>query len=62
MSIRNPRELFVLMLSDLRQGTERTTKIFEEVSQIVEDPNIKEALEARMFNLSEGFQHSRPVL
>jgi len=49
MSIRNPRELFVLMLSDLRQGTERTSKVFEDVSPMVQDPNIKEALEARVF-------------
>lgn len=41
--------MFVLMLSDLRQGTERTTKIFEEISQVVQDPDIKEALEARVF-------------
>ena len=49
MPPKNPRELFVLMLSDLRQGTERTTKLFEEFSQHVQDPNVKEALEARSF-------------
>jgi ferritin-like metal-binding protein YciE len=37
------------MLSDLRQGTDRTTKVFDEFSQIVQDPDIKEALEARVF-------------
>jgi ferritin-like metal-binding protein YciE len=47
MPPKNPRELFVLLLSDLRQGTERTTKLFEEFSQHVQDPNVKEALEAR---------------
>jgi ferritin-like metal-binding protein YciE len=49
MPVKNPKELFVLMLSNLRQGTERTTKIFEEISQMVQDPEIKEALEARGF-------------
>ena len=49
MPVNNPKELFLLMLSDLRQGTERTTKVFEEISQVVQDPDIKEALEARVF-------------
>jgi len=49
MPAKNPKELFLLMLSDLRQGTERTTKVFEEISQMVQDPDIQEALEARVF-------------
>ena len=49
MPVKNPRELFVLMLSDLRHGHERTTKVFQEISQMVQDPDIKEALEARVF-------------
>jgi ferritin-like metal-binding protein YciE len=49
MPVKNPKEMFVLMLSDLRQGTERTTKIFEEISQVAQNPDIKEALEARVF-------------
>jgi ferritin-like metal-binding protein YciE len=49
MPVNNPKELFLLMLSDLRQGTERTTKLFEDISGVVQDPDIKEALEARVF-------------
>jgi len=49
MPVKNPKELFVLMLSDLRQGTERTTTVFQELSQAAQDPDIKEALEARVF-------------
>lgn len=49
MPIKNPKEVFVMLLSDVRQGAERTTKIFQEMSQAVEDPGIKEALEARVF-------------
>jgi ferritin-like metal-binding protein YciE len=49
MSVENPRELFVMMLSDLRQGTERSTKFYQELARIAEDPDIKEALEARVF-------------
>jgi ferritin-like metal-binding protein YciE len=49
MSVKNPKEFFVALLSELRQGTERTTKIFQEISQIAQNPDIKEALEARAF-------------
>ena len=49
MPIKNPKEVFVMLLSDLRQGAERTTKIFQELGQVVQDPDIKEALEARVF-------------
>lgn len=49
MPVKNQKELFVLMLSDLRQGTERSTKIFDELSHVAQDADIKEALEARVF-------------
>jgi ferritin-like metal-binding protein YciE len=49
MAVNSPKEVFVLMLSNVRQGTERATKIFQELSQAVQDPNVKEALEARVF-------------
>jgi len=49
MSVKNPHELFVMLLSNVRQGTERTTKIFQEISQVVQNPDVKEALEARAF-------------
>ena len=49
MAAKNPKEVFVMLLSDVRQGTERSTKIFQEMSQAAQDPDIKEALEARVF-------------
>ena len=49
MSVKSPKEFFVVLLSELRQGTERTTKIFQEISQVAQNPDIKEALEARAF-------------
>ena len=49
MAVNNPKEVFVLMLSNVRQGTERATKIFQELSQAAQDPSVKEALEARVF-------------
>ena len=49
MSVKNPQELFVMLLSNVRQGTERTTKIFQEISQVAQNPDVKEALDARAF-------------
>jgi len=49
MSVRNPKELFVRMLSDLYHGSERTTKIYEELSEVAQDSNVKEALQLRVF-------------
>jgi ferritin-like metal-binding protein YciE len=37
------------MLSDLRQGAERSAKIYEELGTIAEDAAIKETLQARAF-------------
>jgi ferritin-like metal-binding protein YciE len=47
MPVRNPKELFVMLLSDVRQNTERSAKIYQEISQEAQDPDIKEALESR---------------
>jgi len=49
MQPKNPKELFVLMMSDLRHGTEQTTNVFQQLSQMAQEENIKEALEARVF-------------
>jgi len=47
MPVKSPRELFVMLLSDARQSTERSAQIFQEISQQAQDPDIKEALESR---------------
>jgi ferritin-like metal-binding protein YciE len=49
MPVKNHKELFVKMLSDVRQRTERMTKIYQELSDAAQDPNIKEALQSRAF-------------
>ena len=49
MPVQNPKELFIQLLSNLRQGTERSTKFYQELSQLAADPDVKEALEARAF-------------
>jgi ferritin-like metal-binding protein YciE len=49
MIIENPRQLFEHLLSEARTGAESITPVFQELSQVIEDPDIKEALEARIF-------------
>lgn len=49
MPIKTPKELFVTLLSDLRQGAERSAKIYEELGNAAQDSEIKEALDAREF-------------
>ena len=49
MPVNNPQELFIKMLSDVRQGTEKMTKIYGELAEVAQDPNIKEALQSRAF-------------
>jgi len=49
MPVKTPREVFVTLLSDVRQGTERAAKIYQEIGEQAQDPQIKEALEARAF-------------
>ena len=47
MPMKTPKDVFVTLLSDLRQGAERTQKIYEELGQAAQDHEIKEALDAR---------------
>ena len=49
MPITTPKEVFVALLSDLRQGAERSQKIYEELGQAAQDRELQEALEARKF-------------
>ena len=62
LTIKNPKELFVTLLSDARQGTERSIKIYQEISQAAQDPDIKEALESRSMDLRKGPERDRPLL
>ena len=36
MAAKNPKEIFLHLLSDVRQGTERSTKVFQEISQLAQ--------------------------
>lgn len=49
MALKDPKEVFVQLLSHVREGTERTAQILQEMSQKVEEPDIKEGLESRIF-------------
>ena len=49
MAANNRKEVFLLILSNARQGEERATKVFQELSKVAQDPDIKEALESRSF-------------
>ena len=49
MPARTPKETFLLLLSHVREGAEKATKIYDELGQIAQDPQVKEALEARAF-------------
>jgi ferritin-like metal-binding protein YciE len=49
MAIRTTKELFVSLLSELRDGAERTGMLYEQLGQAAHSPEIKEALDAREF-------------
>jgi ferritin-like metal-binding protein YciE len=49
MQVKNPKELFVLLLSNIRNGVQRSTALYQEMNQLVQDQDIKEALDARIF-------------
>src|SRR5215467_5128744 len=53
MPLKTPKDLFVLMLSDLRHGAERSHQIYDELGKGAQDPEIKEALNAREFISSQ---------
>ena len=70
MSINNPKEMFVLLLSDVRRKTERSIDFYTEASKLAEEPEIKEAIDARAFvaqksldKIDEGFRliNQKPV-
>ena len=49
MPVKDPKEVFLMLLSHVRQGTERSAKFYDEIGDIAKDPQIKEAIEARAF-------------
>ena len=49
MPAKDPKEVFLMLLSHVRQGTEKSAKFYDEIGDIAKDPQIKEAIEARAF-------------
>jgi ferritin-like metal-binding protein YciE len=49
MPVKNPRELFTIMLSDVRQSAERMNAMLQELSRLTEDPQIVDALQESEF-------------
>jgi len=49
MIIESPYELFVLLLSNVRQSAERATQMFQDFGKITQNADAKEALDARVF-------------
>jgi ferritin-like metal-binding protein YciE len=49
MPARTPKEVFLMLLSNVRNRTERQSDIYQEIGKQAEDPQIKEAIEARAF-------------
>jgi ferritin-like metal-binding protein YciE len=49
MAAKNPKEVFLTLLSDARQNTERSIKVYQEFGQAAQNPDVQEALEARAF-------------
>src|SRR5215475_9081889 len=49
MPARNPREVFLMLLSNVRNRTERQGEIYQEIGKHAEEPEVKEAIEGRAF-------------
>lgn len=49
MATKTPKDVFVWLLSQARQNTERTASVFQEINEAVDNDDIREALEARIF-------------
>jgi ferritin-like metal-binding protein YciE len=47
MPARTPKEVFLLLLSNVRNNTEKATNVYQEIGKHAEDPDVKEAIEAR---------------
>ncbi len=49
MAAKTGKDMFMMLLSNVWHGEERAAKIYEELGQAAQDPQIKSALEARAF-------------
>ena len=49
MPVKNPKEVFLLVLSHARHGTERSAAIYKDFSEAAQHPEVQQALAARAF-------------
>lgn len=56
MPAKNPREVFLMLLSNARQNTERSANVYREISQAAENPDVREALESRAFIADQNLE------
>jgi ferritin-like metal-binding protein YciE len=49
VAVQNAKDVLLLMLSDVRRGSERSANFFKEVVPLVQDPDVKQTLNARAF-------------
>lgn len=49
MPVKNTRELFVRLLSEVRQSTTRAGTIFQQMGEVAQNAQVRNALEARAF-------------
>src|SRR6266404_1729524 len=56
MTLKNPRNLYVMLLSDAREGIERSAIVFHEMLKVVQLADVKEALEARVFIIEKDLK------
>ena len=49
MPAKTPKEVFLMLLSNVRNRTERQSDIYQEIAKHAEEPEIKQAIEGREF-------------
>jgi len=54
MPMKNAKEVFVFLLSNVRNDAARESAFYQEVSQQVQDTSIKEAVNAWLFLSEQG--------
>jgi ferritin-like metal-binding protein YciE len=56
MSVKNPIEVFLMLLSDARTNTQRSAKLYREISDMAQNPEVQQALEARALVTENNLQ------
>ena len=54
MPVQNAKELFARLLSGLRQGTERSTTIYQELKELAEDRDLRRSHGSESFRIRES--------